>query len=216
MIHTITETSTPSTIKWKTDKLVQLASQHRSVLDIGCGDGHVIKQVKAEERFGIDVCAKAITKAKRHNNGVKYYCFDLMRVVEGFQALPRVDCIVGMDIVEHLWVADAKKLLGVCERACAKCLIFFIPVGHHPQTTDDRGFGNDFFQTHRSTWYPEDMESLGYEVWHYPNWHKNIKPPKEKGAMWCQKLLAKIYKEVTGIRLIVRKCYVILSVWKRL
>jgi 2-polyprenyl-3-methyl-5-hydroxy-6-metoxy-1,4-benzoquinol methylase len=189
MIHMITDRS-QSTVKWATAELIRQASQYNSVLEIGCGDGHVIRQIKAKDRFGIDACDGAIKKAKKDSpTSVKYYRFDLHLSIEGKRPLPYVDCIIGMDIIEHFLFVDAQKLLEVCEQSCDKCLMFFVPVGNHPQTKDDRGYGNDYYQTHRSTWHPGHMESLGYEVWVYPDWHPRHKLPKEKGAMWCRKLL---------------------------
>jgi cyclopropane fatty-acyl-phospholipid synthase-like methyltransferase len=182
------EKSIVSTIDWSVAKLIELASQYNSVLDIGCGTGSTIKKVKAKHRFGIDACQAVIDAARKGNmEGVDFYCLDLHGLAKFWKR--SVECIIGIDIIEHLEPGDAVQLLKDCEQIATKCLMFFVPVGKHPQTKDDRGFGNDFYQIHRSTWYPKDMEELGYEVRHYPEWHKNVKPPKEKGAMWCRKIL---------------------------
>jgi len=160
-------------------------------MDIGCGTGNTLKKIKARHRFGIDACQAAITKAREgtfiHLDDLTFYCFDLKGLRKVWKR--KVDCIIGIDIIEHFEPEDALCLLKDCEQIATKCLMFFVPVGNHPQTKDDRGFNNHFYQTHRSTWYPQDMVGLGYEVRHYPNWHKNVKPPKEKGAMWCRKIL---------------------------
>jgi hypothetical protein len=151
--------------------------------------GKVIKQVSAEVRYGIDVCDRALAVARRTNNGVKFRHLDLMRVLRNSKTLPDVQCVIGLDIIEHFTKEDAVLLLVTCEGVASKCVMFFIPVGNHPQACDDRGFENHYYQTHRSKWYPDEMERLGYDVWFYPNWHKKVKPPKEKGAMWCVKML---------------------------
>ena len=193
--------SMQSTIDWSTSKLIEVAGQYKSVLDVGCGDGRILKQVRSPVRHGIDACQKAIDVANADGNqklglfqGVPVYdvdfqCFDLNTVLIGLRLLPEVECVYGLDIIEHFEHKAAIDLLQKCEEAASKCLMWFIPVGNHPQSKDDRGFDNDYFQTHRSKWYPEDMEELGYRVFFYPHWHKNIKPPKEKGAMWCLKEL---------------------------
>ena len=173
--------------KWSIPKLIRLASQYDSVLDIGCGSGSVIKRIRAKHRIGIDACEKAISHANHGNNGVVFMVGDLLRLPNLIS--DKMDCVIGIDIIEHFEKEDAYQLIFDCEDIADMCLMFFIPVGLHPQTKDDRGFDNDYYQTHRSSWYPEDMEELGYTVHYFPNWHKNPAPGKEKGAMWCLKRL---------------------------
>jgi cyclopropane fatty-acyl-phospholipid synthase-like methyltransferase len=167
--------------------LVEIASQYNSVLDIGCGSGSTIIKIRSKIRYGIDVCDKALKVAERRNNGVEFINMDLNRVINEECDLPVVECIYGIDIVEHFPLLQSAALIQICNKTALKCLMWFIPVGHHPQSKDDRGFGNHYFQTHRSKWFPEMIAKLGYDVWYYPEWHKNIKPPKSKGAMWCLK-----------------------------
>ena len=192
MIEVITENCTPSTIKWSVKQLVNFASQYNSVLDVGCGDGKIIKMVRSKKRIGIDACSRALHVARKNNNGVLFQQLNLentMRQDEKRVVLPKVECVIGVDIIEHFFQRRAFELIEVCEHTATKCVMFFIPVGHHPQSRDDRGFGNHYFQTHRSKWFPEYMDYLGYDVWFYPNWHKRIHPSKQKGAMWCRKIL---------------------------
>jgi len=176
--------STVSTSKkWSIWTLIREASLYNSVLDIGCGTGRAIKRIKSKTRIGLDVCQAAIDVANENNNGVEFKCANLVDLKK-FCSPNSIECIIGVDIIEHFFKLDALQLISECEEIATKCLIFFVPVGNHPQTKDDRGFGNDYFQTHRSTWYPVDMEELGYTVFHYPEWH----PKKvEKGAMFCLK-----------------------------
>jgi len=172
---------------WTVGKLIKLISQFDSVLDIGCGNGRIIKKVDAPIRWGVDICQAAITQAKQKNpDSVKFIVDKLCNLSLHFGP-KSIDCVIGIDIIEHFHYIEAVELLHTCDVIARKCLIFFVPVGNHPQTEDDRGYSNDHYQTHRSTWYPEMMKMFGYNVNLYPNWHKNIKPPKEKGAMWCLK-----------------------------
>lgn len=170
---------------WSIVRLIEIASEYDSVLDIGCGSGSTIKRINAKERVGIDICHAAIRAARVNNNGVEFVYENLSELL----SIRTFECVIGVDIIEHFEMDDAIKLLEVCEATATKNLMFFVPVGNHPQIKDDRGFGNNYFQTHRSTWYPEDMEKLGYEVDFYPDWHKNAGPEKDKGAMWCRKIL---------------------------
>ncbi len=173
----------------KPQGIVKEASQYESVLEIGCGKGHYIKQVNAKTRVGIDIFEPAIKLAGHDPCGVQFIKMDASKIVEVFDS-KTFQCIIGFDIIEHFDIERAFSLLAACEIVASECLMFFIPVGNHPQTKDDQGLDNDYYQTHRSSWYPDDMKALGYEVWHYPEWHKNAPHGKEKGAMCCRKLMA--------------------------
>jgi len=189
MIRVIKEKSTASPEdSWSTQRIIDEASKYDSVLDVGCGIGKHIKAVKADVRVGVDAFGPVLEAAKRGNNGVVFKACDLNEP-NGLAGMS-FDCVMGIDIVEHFVKDDAVRLIARCEQIAKKEVLFFIPVGAHPQTKDDRGFKNDYYQVHRSTWHPEDMERLGYDVWYYPNWYdwaENV--PKEKGAMFCQKIM---------------------------
>ena len=176
--------------RWQISTLISIASQYDSVLDVGCGTGNILKRIRSDYRIGIDACLKVILQAGRNANDVIFQCRDLLEI--DFGAWRMFDFVYGVDIIEHFEKDVAIDLISKLESCASKRLVFFIPVGNHPQTRDDRGFNNHIYQTHRSVWHPKDMEDLGYKVWHYPDWHKNIKPPKEKGAMWCQKIIGEI------------------------
>lgn len=167
--------------------MTRTASQYDSVIDIGCGSGSLIKSIKSPHRWGVDACENAINAAKGSNNGVNFIVGDIREPSSLFKE--KVDCVVGVDIIEHFEKKEAYKLILDYEDITDFCLMFFIPVGNHPQTKDDRGFNNDYYQTHRSTWYPEDMIELDYQVHYYPEWHKNIGLGKDTGAMFCIKRL---------------------------
>jgi SAM-dependent methyltransferase len=169
-------------------EIVRKASGYGSVLELGCGDGHYIKQVGSKRRVGIDVFKKVIDLAVHDPCGTEFRVMDALHILEVF-GHNSFECIIGLDILEHFRLTDALVLLTRCTKVATKCIMWFIPVGNHPQTEDDRGLGNDYYQTHRSTWYPEMMEACGYQVWYYPDWHKNAPTEKEKGAMCCVRQL---------------------------
>lgn len=188
MTKDIIEKCMQSDFKWSTNHLISFANQFNTVMDIGCGVGRILKQICAKKRYGIDACQTVIERARYGNNvclgDPDFFCFDLKFLGKCWHT--RVQLVYGLDIIEHFTKPHALQLLKTIEEIASDMIILFIPVGSHPQTKDDRGFGNDYFQTHRSTWYPEDIDKLGYKVWYYPNWHNQ--PNKEKGAMWCQKI----------------------------
>jgi 2-polyprenyl-3-methyl-5-hydroxy-6-metoxy-1,4-benzoquinol methylase len=163
-------------------------NQYHSVLDIGCGQGEFIRlQGGVPVRAGVDICAEALefAESKDVNNDVIYLRHDLL-TIERLFPVPMFDVVMGTDIIEHFTESDAKGLIEKCEYIAKKCTLFFIPVGDHEQHDyDPWGYGNEYYNAHRSTWKPDDMKKLGYEVWHWPTWHKER--AEAKGAMWCRK-----------------------------
>lgn len=74
------------------------------------------------------------------------------------------DLVLCIDVIEHFEKEDGLSLLSSIESLSSKRVFIFSPVGYQPQHSDDRGFGNNYFQTHRSWWHPEDLEVRGYNV----------------------------------------------------
>ena len=168
-----------------TQQVFKIASQYNSVLEVGCGEGYNLNKISAPVKVGIDGFRPVMMKNK--SKDIVFIKFDLESYLQTLFLPNSFECIIGIDIIEHFDKSKAIELIEDWEKIASKCLMFFVPVGNHPQTEDDRGLGNDYYQTHRSTWFPEDMRKLNYDVTFHPNWHKN--PNKDTGAMFCYKKL---------------------------
>jgi len=167
------------------DKVIRQASCYDSVLDIGCGPGLHLKKIEASRKVGIDVWPKEIDLARENCDPNTVFIEADLRELGLIYGPNSFECIIGIDIVEHFdkrYVLD--ELLPSCENIASHCVIFFVPTGIHVQTEDVRGLDNHFYQTHRSTWYPKDMEDKGYMVVHEPKYFRP-QPNKERGAMIC-------------------------------
>jgi hypothetical protein len=58
---------------------------------------------------------------------------------------------MAIDMPEHLKVSNVARLLGGMRRVARK-VIWFVPLGAHPQHVDHYRMGADKWQTHRSWW----------------------------------------------------------------
>jgi len=170
--------------KKKIKEIIDKLSEYNSILDIGCGEGNILNQIKSPMKIGIDIFRPILEKNKYKKN-IVFINYDLKKRLGKLFLSNFFDCTFGFDIIEHFDKKDAINLIKDCEEITSKFILFFIPVGNHPQTKDDRGYGNDYYQTHRSTWYPKEMIDLDYEVDFYPNWHNQ--KGKDSGAMFCYK-----------------------------
>ena len=162
-------------------------STFHSVIECGVGDGRKLTKINCPVRIGIDAFPACLERTMKSDPYIIPICYDLSLGLDKLFLENSVDAICFFDVIEHFPKEDAIDLLSQAETIAKKSIVLFIPVGSHPQEKDDRGMGNDYYQTHRSTWYPEDIEKLGYNVVFIEDFHKVI--GKDSGAMFCVKHL---------------------------
>jgi hypothetical protein len=76
--------------------------------------------------------------------------------------------VVGLDVLEHLPVVLSIALVREAERVARERVIFFAPLGPCPSFAADQP---NPWQEHRSIWWKQDFETLGYTVDLFPNFH---------------------------------------------
>lgn len=167
-------------------EIMTIANKYKSVLEIGCGEGQFINNLKCPIKVGIEGCTELVNKYKQnfinHNTTIlNMNILDLNNIYMD----DSFECIIAVDIIEHFEKDVAFEVLKTCERLASKAILCFIPVGNHPQTHDPRGFINEL-NDHKSSWYPEDMELLEYNVFYDSNFHNE--PNKDHGAMLAYKI----------------------------
>jgi cyclopropane fatty-acyl-phospholipid synthase-like methyltransferase len=97
----------------------------------------------------------------------------------------RWDMVLGIDFVEHLTSSNARYVIEHMKVVAPK-VILFVPEGDHPQEKDHYNLGGDHWQTHRSTWYAEDLEHLGFTVERWLDFHRWAKDRGcDPGALWA-------------------------------
>jgi SAM-dependent methyltransferase len=148
-------------------KLADRVSVYTSVLDIGCGKGEFLRALSCPVKVGVDICQGALETA--HTNCVAnstppvFVQADLSELEIMFRP-KSFDAVVGLDIVEHFEAEAAKRLLFTGELLAKKFVAWLIPIGDNPQADDPWDMDNAVYNTHRSTWWPEDLRKLGYTV----------------------------------------------------
>jgi len=160
-----------------------------SVIECGVGDGRKLKDIKCPVRIGIDAFPNCLERVIKSDPHIIPICYDLSLGLDKLFMKNSVDAICFFDVIEHFEKDMALDILQQAEEIAKIAVVSFVPVGNHPQVKDDRGMGNDHYQTHRSTWNPQDMIDLGHLVVHHENFH-NV-PGKDSGAMFCVKYLSK-------------------------
>lgn len=138
-----------------------------TLLDVGCGVGSPVRHFAHELRHtvGVDAHQPAIDAARAAGIHADYVCADVAELDRHFA--PRsFDCVVALDLIEHLEKPAGLKLLESIERIASRRVIVFTPNGFVPQGS----YGGNDFQVHRSGWTPAEMRERGYRVRGYNGW----------------------------------------------
>jgi glycosyltransferase involved in cell wall biosynthesis len=140
------------------------------VVELGCGFGNRLQEINAAVRVGVDAHEPYIAEARMRypDTADDFLVRDAHDYIRQFIGKGRViDAILMVDFIEHLTVDAAKSLLSDCKQAASR-IVLYVPLGQHPQTSDPYGMGGDHWQTHRSTWEPEALEAMGFNVMEWP------------------------------------------------
>jgi hypothetical protein len=96
--------------------------------------------------------------------------------VAAIEAMPDVDTIVALDVIEHMDKAEGLRFLDVAKRK-ARQIVVFTPLGFLRQeetgATDAWGLHGQHWQKHRSGWMPGEFE--GWHTFVDHRFHDHIK-----------------------------------------
>lgn len=131
----------------------------RTVLDVGCGrDARLVRLVPGIPfTLGVDAQIPEVTPG--HGVHSEYRQMDIRALADHFEP-GSFDCVVALDVIEHLVRDDGHRLLEAMESIAAKRVIVFTPNGFldQPPSSDNP------HQEHLSGWFPEDFERRRYRV----------------------------------------------------
>jgi SAM-dependent methyltransferase len=127
----------------------------KTVLDLGCGYDSPIKDIHKSYSVGVDLSKVYLLESKRKGIHDEYALMDVRRL--GFRP-KSFDCVVALDILEHLEKVDGFQVLGSMEKIAKKKIIVQTPNGFVPQQDVCS------LQVHRSGWIVDDFRRRGYAV----------------------------------------------------
>ena len=133
---------------------------YQSVLDLGCGSSSPIREIRWPfHSVGVDIFAPAVEESRRQEIHDEYHVSNVMDIGRRF-AERSVDCVIALDLIEHLEKDKGEKLIDMMETIASKKVIIFTNNGYFPQGAYD---GNEW-QAHRSGWSGREMQERGYRV----------------------------------------------------
>jgi SAM-dependent methyltransferase len=131
----------------------------KTILDVGCGSNSPIRFFSNKYySVGIDAYIPSIEKSKEkgiHNKYLNITFSELGKIGSG-----AFDCVVALEVIEHLKKNEGLRFLDNIERIAKKKIIVFAPNGFLLQSKYD----NNPWQIHRSGWEPKEMRKRGYKV----------------------------------------------------
>ena len=139
-----------------------------SLLDVGCGSSSPIK--KFSKKFycvGADAFLPSINKSKKQKIHNKYHRVNILELEKKFNP-KSFDCVIALDLIEHLPKKDGLKLIKMMERIARKKVIIFTPNGFLPQEEYD----NNPWQVHKSGWDVSEMKKRGYKIVGINGWKR--------------------------------------------
>ena len=141
-------------------ELSQTLKDCESVLDVGCGSSSQLSHLNRHfYTVGIDAFAPNIEKSKQDHVHNECYVMDALDMDKHF-APNSFDCVMAIEIIEHLTKEDGLKMLKMMEKIARKKIIIFTPNGFVNQ--DD--YDGNVWQIHKSGWTAREMRQLGFKV----------------------------------------------------
>ena len=141
-----------------------------SLLDVGCGTAPVTRTFACQKRTFLDV-------ARPDSPPEPFLEADALSFIRETRPY---DMIFSLDMIEHLDRPIGEELLALMPRKARRLAVFFTPLGPmliNPH--DPRG--------HRSGWWPEEFEALGYRTWAFPRFHDPWMDGHAWGAFYAWK-----------------------------
>ena len=135
-----------------------------SVLDLGAGLLYSSLNIHQSVPWvgGIEVYAPYLEKARHPTIDYHAICGDMTEWRRLVPADFVPDCSMMIDTLEHIERRAALDFVSDLQTSF-NLILLFVPIGEHPQNSDAWEMGNDFHQTHKSTWYETDIREMGFD-----------------------------------------------------
>ncbi|MHC4475127.1 MAG: methyltransferase domain-containing protein [Planctomycetota bacterium] len=139
-----------------------------SVLEVGCGLGAYLERyTNAGQRVvGVEPYLPYLEESSKRVPWAEFQHMDALTYFA--QSQEKFDCVLLIDVVEHLEKDQAVRMVQEAIKHCKKIVFCQTPFGRHVQDHDPWGMDGHYWQTHKSTWDSSNLRELGfsfYTVW---------------------------------------------------
>ncbi|MGH8905612.1 MAG: class I SAM-dependent methyltransferase [Egibacteraceae bacterium] len=159
-----------------------------SLLDLGCGADSPIRRFAHRLTYsvGIDAFDRSLSRSRVSGIHTDYASMDVLRI-EGEFAPKSFDCVVALDLIEHLEKDDGLRLIQAMEAIARNKVVVFTPNGFLPQAA----YENNELQEHLSGWDTSEMSARGYRVVGINGW-KPLRGEYAEIVWWPQPFWTRI------------------------
>jgi SAM-dependent methyltransferase len=155
------------------DELELALAGCESILDLACGSSSPIRHLpKTFHAVGCDMFAAAVEESGKEGIHDRYLLMNALELDKRFSP-KSFDCVLALDLIEHLEKDEGFRLLGMMEKIAKKKVIIFTPNGFLPQEE----FAGNILQIHKSGWSVEEMRKKGFRVIGLMGW-KSLRETK--------------------------------------
>jgi SAM-dependent methyltransferase len=145
--------------------LKKIAGNPRTVLDIGCGNGEIMRIIgdKKWKITGLDIYPDSLKQAKATGMYTELIKGDLIKVCNQLvKKNKKYDLVFCSQVIEHITKKDGEKLLELADKLAKKRIYFGTPLGfmHQPHVF----YKGNPHQHHKSGWELEEFTRRGYSV----------------------------------------------------
>lgn len=121
----------------------------------------------------VNICAEPHGEYADVLEGIGYPVLR-MTGIDAVGAIPVVDTVVALDVIEHMERADGERFIERALHIARQQVVVFTPVGFMPQAVpadgaDAWGMHGGHWQAHRSGWKPQDFP--GWKIVTLPRFH---------------------------------------------
>lgn len=128
-----------------------------SILDLGCGRSSPLRYCPVPYSVGVDLFKPYLEESKRMRIHNEYILTDVRKVEFKSKSF---DCVLALDVIEHLTKNESLCLIKKMENIAKKKIIIFTPNGFLHQDEYDE----NKLQIHKSGWTVNEFKESGYEV----------------------------------------------------
>jgi len=132
-----------------------------TVLDLGCGKSSPLKFFSADLKYslGVDSFGSYLEESKKQGIHSDYLQADIFSACEKM-ADKSFDCVIALDLIEHLTKNQGLKLIREMERLARRKIIIYTPNGFFSQ----EDFDYNQAQKHLTGWTVEELKNSGFKV----------------------------------------------------
>lgn len=142
------------------EEILAVVSDCREVADLGCGRSSPLGELDPGQwRLGVDIHRPALEEARSRGTHDAYVQADV-RAAGRLLKPDSCECVVLIDVIEHLDKEDGVDVLRAAEKVASRRVVVLTPNGF----VEQKEYGENRWQQHRSGWSAEEMAELGYRV----------------------------------------------------